>query len=263
MKRSAPEPPSSSDTTDPEPELPSSSADRRVAEHAALSQAARKACSTATSTLVSTVSRHALSKTISFSDLATFHSAAKDSNRRIPQHDFVTASRDRIVLSSKFDYVSPKDISTLSTKRRRVDLDERQEAMRHRARESVKIVGDICPRLTLRELTLAEGVLERAVTDLRGTHGEHVVQSYKLVPRKLGAAEERPSLVIGIRLLSEIPVSVASLKKVLNHCWRDGVLTVDEEIDEFNDRTLPLTECGKVAKSLGNPSLILVTRIPN
>lgn len=117
------------------------------------------------------------------------------------------------------------------------------------------------------ELTIAEAVLTRSVQTLRGANGEVAVQSFALVPKKLEVSEHESknapnSIVIAMRLNSGVAVPVDALKTVLGMCWKDGVLTSQDECCGVSAKDLPHTELGTAAMEHGNHPLLLVTAVP-
>ena len=151
-----------------------------------------------------------------------------------------------------------------SKKRKRVlDTEATTCGKVQKAVETLKSSGSFSQN----ELTIAEAVLTRSVQTLRGANGEVAVQSFALVPKKL-AVDEREvhnasdSIVIAMRLNSGVAVPMDSLKAVLGLCWKDGVLTSQDECCGVSAKDIPHTELGTAAMEHGNHPMLLVTSVP-
>ena len=95
------------------------------------------------SRLINSVSRHVLSRTSSFANLAALLSVAQQTGRHLAQRSFVATSGDVLIFSCKFDGVgaagsAPQNASSSAKKRKREaedrdeDNDERLESARKR-----------------------------------------------------------------------------------------------------------------------------------
>jgi len=112
------------------------------------------------------------------------------------------------------------------------------------------------------ELDVAQDVLIKLVTQLRGPSQEILVQSYAMLGKKLQASDERPRIVLALRLNAGIPVPVSQLKRCLGVCWRDGVVSTAPAVNGVCDADLPLTEEGAASMVFGNAPMLLVTSVP-
>ena len=112
------------------------------------------------------------------------------------------------------------------------------------------------------ELDTAQDVLVRLVTELRGPSQEMLVQSYAMLSKKLHSSDERPSIVLAIRLNAGIPIPVPHMKRCLGVCWRDGVVSIEPSVNGISDLELPLTEEGAASREQGNAPLLVVTSVP-
>lgn len=233
--------------------------------HAALAAvAAREGC-TASRLVGTTVSRHAMPSTISFANLAAMHAAVKDGNKTVPQYDFVATSGKTLVFSSRFHFEAPapppqqQQQGSASRKRRRDAREDQEEAVLA-ARK--RLEGMLAKTVPSEELDTAQDVLVKVVTELRGPSQEVLVQSYAMLSKKLQGADERPSIVLAMRLNAGIPIPVAHLKRCLGSCWRDGIVSTEASVNGVCDRDLPLTEEGDASREQGNAPMLVVTSVP-
>ena len=112
------------------------------------------------------------------------------------------------------------------------------------------------------ELEQAEGVLTRAVYELRGTNGELAIESVGLFDRTLTTGSTEKRLVLAIRVHGGVAVAVRDLKSALRDCWSDGVLTVEECVMGIRSEDLPKTAEGRLSDQWGNRSMLVVTAVP-
>jgi|TARA_B110000114_G_C15096901_1_gene402147 hypothetical protein len=240
--------------------------------HAALTTVAQNQGCTS-SKLVGTVSRHILPPTASFYNVSALHSKAHTSSTSaaVLQRTFLATSESSLVFSARFETVTtktpidvePKPLSadpmlSASNGKRKRNMHEDQEEAVSRAKKRLSSVNS--PELES-ELETAQAVIERVLT-LRGPMGEVLVQSYAILTKKLKPTDASMSVVIAIRLNAGIPVSVASIKRSLGPCWKDGVVSSTNSVNGVCDRDLPLTEEGKASKRMGNDPMLIVTSIP-
>ena len=255
------------------------------AAHATLSAAARVlAC--VDSKLVKTVSRHVLSATVSFSNVAALLAAAKaattGSSNSKPPKMFLGSSGSQLVFSAHFPSAPPPPpppstttttptptpalappppvaTSSSSGKRRR-DLAEDQAEGASRARKRLQTSVGSQSAVTSQHLDVAQRVVND-VLQLRGPLGEVAVLSYAMLTRKLGADPD-PSLIVAFRINGGVPLSVLSLKRALGACWRDGAISTEDAVRGVCERDLPLTEEAASSARLGNKPILIVTSVP-
>lgn len=257
------------------------------AAHTTLSAAARVlAC--VDSKLVKTVSRHVLSATVSFSNVAALLAAAKaattGSSNSKPPKMFLGSSGSQLVFSAHFPSAPPPPpppstttttpaptptlappppvattTSSSSGKRRR-DLAEDQAEGASRARKRLQTSVGSQSAVTSQHLDVAQRVVND-VLQLRGPLGEVAVLSYAMLTRKLGADPD-PSLIVAFRINGGVPLSVLSLKRALGACWRDGAISTEDAVRGVCERDLPLTEEAASSARLGNKPILIVTSVP-
>lgn len=119
------------------------------------------------------------------------------------------------------------------------------------------------PTLPSDQLDVAQRVLTRLVRNLRGPHGEIVVQSYAILSKKLGVADSQPRVVVAARLNAGIELKVELLKSCLGVCWADGLITTQPTLHGIGKLELPLSEEASAAAFFGNASMLLVTSVPS
>ena len=233
--------------------------DAHADAHATLAAvAARQGC--ASSRLVgSGVSRHVLPSTISFSNLTALHEVVKDVHKKVPQYDFLATSGASLVFSSRFNFVPSAPAAPSSRKRMRDARDDQEEVVRTVRKRLERVVASTVP---LEDLDTAQDVLLKLVTELRGPSQEVLVQSYAMLSKKLQASDERPSIVLALRLNAGIPIPVSHLKRCLGACWRDGVVSAEASVNDITELDLPLTEEGAASREHGNAPLLVVTSVP-
>jgi type IV secretory pathway VirB10-like protein len=251
------------------------------AAHATLSAAARVlAC--VDSKLVKTVSRHVLSATVSFSNVAALLAAAKaattGSSNSKPPKMFLGSSGSQLVFSAHFPSAPPPPpppttttpalappppvatSSSSSSGKRRRDLAEDQAEGASRARKRLQTSVGSQSAVTSQHLDVAQRVVND-VLQLRGPLGEVAVLSYAMLTRKLGADPD-PSLIVAFRINGGVPLSVLSLKRALGACWRDGAISTEDAVRGVCERDLPLTEEAASSARLGNKPILIVTSVP-
>ena len=259
------------------------------AAHATLSAAARVlAC--VDSKLVKTVSRHVLSATVSFSNVAALLAAAKaatpGSSNSKPPKMFLGSSGSQLVFSAHFPSAPPPPLpppppppppsttatttpalappppvaTTSSSGKRRRDLAEDQAEGASRARKRLQTSVGSQSAVTSQHLDVAQRVVND-VLQLRGPLGEVAVLSYAMLTRKLGADPD-PSLIVAFRINGGVPLSVLSLKRALGACWRDGAISTEDAVRGVCERDLPLTEEAASSARLGNKPILIVTSVP-
>lgn len=231
--------------------------------HAGLTASAKQQSASESSLVNGVVSRHTLPATVSFSNLAALHSAVKDSNKLVPQFDFVASSAGALVFSSRFRYAPPPppmEAAGEKSRKRRRDAGEAHEDRVSEARKQLaKLLPESVPKS---ELDVAESVLISLLTELRGPSRELLIQSYALLTKKLESSDERPRVVLALRLQGGVGVPVSHLKRCLGVCWKDGLLSTEPTVAGVDETDLPLSQEGRVSKDLGNLPLLLVTSVP-
>jgi len=233
--------------------------DKLLKSHEAITAAATSQHAVESQLVNGTVSRHELPSTISFTNLSQLHSAVREENKNVSQYDFVASSGRRLLFSSKFNFSPDPPPAAASRKRQRDTRDDlEEEVLRTRARFA-KCAPSSIPS---EELDVAQDVLAKLVTQLRGPSQEILVQSYSITSKKLQASDERQSVVLALRLNAGIPVPISQLKRCLGPCWRDGVLSTETSVNGVCDSGLPLTEEGSASMEQGNAPLLIVTSVP-
>ena len=231
--------------------------------HAAIAAAAAKQGATASRLVNGAVSRHSLPSTVSFANLAAMHTAVKEANRQVHQYDFVATSALELVFSSRFRFAPPPPPATDNggsrKKRQREARDDQEDAVVAARKRLARVLPATVPS---EELDVAQDVLTKLVTQLRGPSQEILVQSYAMLGKKLQPSDERPRIVLALRLNAGIPVPVSQLKRCLGVCWRDGVVSTASAVSGVCDHDLPLTEEGAVSMEMGNAPMLLVTSVP-
>lgn len=232
--------------------------------HDIITNAASAQGATASALVCDSVSRHNLPSTVSFTNLSAIHSAVKEANKKVLQLDFVATSGKTLVFSSKFNFVStpvPVEASSEvgSRKRRRDAQNDHEDAVIGARRRLAKNASSALPA---EELDIAQDVLTKMVTGLRGPSGEILVQSFAMLSRKLQTSDERPRVLLALRLNAGIPIPVSQLKRCLGPCWRDGVLSTESSVNGVCDSDLPLSEEGAASMEQGNLSMLVVTSVP-
>ena len=225
--------------------------------HVAIAAAAARQGATE-SRLVNSVSRHIFAATVSFANLGAVHAVVKDMNEKIKSLDFVASSGSELVFSSKFNFApTPPEITSVSRKRRR-DVQEDQADAVFAARKRLE---KMAISISSEDLDTAQDVLVRLVTELRGPSNEKLVESYAILLKKLHTSDDRPRVVLALRLNAGIPIPISLFKSCLGKCWKDGILTTDETIDGVCARELPLTDEALASREHGNAPLLVVTSI--
>ena len=245
------------DALDPEASL-------RLA-HEKIAATAAKQGATASRLINNTVSRHQLPSTVSFTNLSAMHSTVKEVNKQVKQYDFVATSAHTLVFSSKFNFSPPPPDTSVGAasggrrKRQRDARDEHEDAVLAARKRLAKMLPTTVPT---EELDIAQDVLVRTITQLRGPSQELLVQSYAMLSKKLQPSDDRPRIVIAMRLNAGIPVPVAQLKYCLGLCWRDGVVSTASSVNGVCDQDLPLTDECSASMELGNAPMLVVTSVP-
>tara|TARA_B110001452_G_scaffold193185_1_gene163150 strand:- start:864 stop:1607 length:744 start_codon:yes stop_codon:yes gene_type:complete len=217
------------------------------------------------SSLIGTVSRHVLASTTTFQTLASLHGGAKDANKILRAYDFVATSGAKLVFSVKFNLPMSGSGEAEPEPRPRTTKRKRDLADGHclQVQSCVKRVntgaGSAVPR---QEVDVAEAVLTRMVRDVRGPNGEMLVESFGVFVRKLSEQDERPSLVLAVRINAGLAVPVSQLKAALGSCWQDGVVSSESSVMGVQDSDLPLTDEGSASLAQGNSPLLVVTSVP-
>lgn len=218
------------------------------------------------SSLIGTVSRHVLAPTTTFQTLASLHGGAKDANKIMRAYDFVATSGAQLVFSVKFNLpisvaageVEPEPRSR-TNKRKRDLADGHCMQVQNCVKRVNTGAGSAVPR---QEVDVAEAVLTRMVRDVRGPNGEMLVESFGVFVRKLSEQDERPSLVLAVRINAGLAVPVSQLKAALGSCWQDGVVSSESSVMGVQDSDLPLTDEGSASLAQGNSPLLVVTSVP-
>lgn len=231
--------------------------------HEAIAATAARQGATSSRLINNTVSRHQLPDTVSFTNLSAMHSTVKEVNRKVKQYDFVATSARDLVFSSKFNFSPPEPSSGTSgngsRKRQRDVRDEHEDAVADARKRLARLLPSSVPS---EELDIAQDVLVRTITQLRGPSHEILVQSYAMLSKKLQPSDDRPRIVLAMRLNAGIPVPVSLLKHCLGLCWRDGVVSTASSVNGVCDQDLPLTDECSASMELGNVPMLVVTSVP-
>ena len=120
------------------------------------------------------------------------------------------------------------------------------------------------PTLPSDQLDVAQRVLTRLVRNLRGPHGEIVVQSYAILSKKLGVADSQPRVVVAARLNAGIELESRAAQEFASACaGRTGLITTQPTLHGIGKLELPLSEEASAAAFFGNASMLLVTSVPS
>lgn len=147
------------------------------------------------------------------------------------------------------------------------------DAQLSKARKTLENANDL--KLNSAELEIAERVLNRISTTLRGPCGEICMQSCAIstvYESKCSISNKNNHneisnhchrVVVAARLAAGVPVQIDALKRCLGGCWNDfGVLTSKSTFEGLCKSELPLNGAGKISEKLGNYSLLLVSKVP-
>lgn len=233
----------------------------RAALHGVMCDAARDAhCRV--SEFENDVSVHTLPPTVSFADLATLHKAACECGKRVPQTDYLATCESDLVFSCNFrEAPTRKDEPELLQKHRKRRRDDRED-------QTTRIDGardrlaKCMSELPSSELDVARNVLVNLVNDLRGTSNEIIVQSFALLGKKLHATDDKPRVLIAVRLNAGVAVPIALLKRCLGPCWCDGAITTESSVSNVSDADMPLSEEARASRAFGNVPVMIVTSAP-
>lgn len=218
-----------------------------AAEHSALMSAATSVRATSSELSASGVSRHVLPPTVAFSALNTLHEAAKATSGRASS-DFIAVLQDDLL----FTYAS--NYERKGNGKRKGDMCVEDEVD--------QIMKPLKNKVDAPQASTARAVIVRLMRDLKGVNGELIVQSLVVVYQKLRPSDVGERVVIAARLMSAVPIPIGRLKGALGECWIDGAVTTDEDSELFGTFELPLSEEGKIARSLGHRTLRLITAVP-
>tara|TARA_B110000858_G_scaffold188293_1_gene233637 strand:- start:19991 stop:20695 length:705 start_codon:yes stop_codon:yes gene_type:complete len=219
-------------------------------EHELLKSVAIKQNCTASSLEGGQVSVHKLPETTSFSNIEALVKVTQ-------RLTYIGTSGSELVFSAHLNPKEDEECTHSSKKRRRTHAEEDGcdvAAARMRLSRSV-------PDLNSQELDVAEQVLNRLVTDMRGPGGEVVVQSYAMLSKKLGSTESRQRVVVAARLNAGIAIRVDLLKRCMGQCWSDGLITTLPTLHGIGQLELPLSEEASASSFFGNSAILLVTSI--
>lgn len=214
------------------------------------------------STFENDVSVHTLPPTVSFANLATLHKAAGECGKRSPQTDYLATCGSDLVFSCNFrEAPVRRDDSQLVQKHRKRRRDDREDQTTRidGARDRLaKCVSE----LPSSELDVARNVLVNIVNDLRGVSNEIIVQSFALLGKKLHTTDDKPRVLIALRLNAGVAVPIALLKRCLGPCWCDGAITTENSVSNVSDTDMPLSDEARASRAFGNVPIMIVTSAP-
>ena len=214
------------------------------------------------STFENDVSVHTLPPTVSFADLAALHRTAGECGKRAPQTDYLATCGSDLVFSCNFrEAPARKDEAELLQKHRKRRRDDREDqtARIDGARDRL---AKCMSELPTGELDVARNVLVNLVNDLRGVSNEIIVQSFALLGKKLHNTDDKPRVLIAVRLNAGVAVPIALLKRCLGPCWCDGAITTENSVSNVSDADMPLSEEARASRAFGNVPVMIVTSAP-
>lgn len=230
--------------------------------HNRIAAAVKSVLPSTESCLVGSVSKHTLRDTISFSNLNAMHGHVKAEAKESPQCDFIAASGQRLVYSSRFGTLQPSAaVTALTTGRKRQrDAEATQENTALTSAEEVRRRVTSAEGMKNEDAARISSALYGVLTSLKGPSGEEVVQSYAVFVKQISQfGYTGPIIVLALRCTSGVPIPVSTLKRALGTCWNDGIVTVQRTYAPLGleEKDLPLSEEGNVAAQMGNAPLLI------
>lgn len=230
--------------------------------HARIAAALKSVVPSTESRLVGSVSKHTLPDTISFSNLNAMHGHVKTEAKESPQCDFIAASGQRLVYSSRFGTLQPSAVVTASTtgRKRQRAADSAQDNTALTSAEEVQRRVTSAEGMNLEDASRISSALYGVLTSLKGPSGEEVVQSYAVLVKQISQfGYTGPIIVLALRCTSGVAIPVSTLKRALGSCWNDGIVTVQRTYAPLGleEKDLPLSEEGSAAAEMGNAPLLI------
>lgn len=210
------------------------------------------------STFRNGVSVHCMRPSISFGNLSAILSAASNDVHRT----FVGTVDGSIVVSVNFGYERPTPAAAPARSKKRA-RDPHEEAAEQAVAQVKRRAGaaDAPDEATLES---ARRTLHALLAGLRGAGGEIVIESWGLAFKKPEAsvANQRPRLIVSVRLTPGVAVSVATLFRLLGpRCKADGMLTTQHSSSLATGFNLPLSEHAQTAEVHGQRALTLFATV--
>jgi hypothetical protein len=239
----------------------------REKSHALLSAVAKmQQCKVGT--LVGKVSAHELPRTVSFQVLERLHQCCKEASALCPQSAYVGTDGARMVFSVRFDDggggegegegdgdgEADGDAPPRGVKRQRVvdNCDDRVEAV---------LAGLRKAKVADAKAKQAGDVLRKLLARLRGQQRETAVDSFCVTTKKLAPEDAAPRVVLAVRLNAGIAVPLGALQRCLGACWKDGVLSIEDDVGGVSVADLPRSGLSKAAGEFGIASMHFVTSV--
>lgn len=227
----------------------------RAAAHVALERVV--APLHARSTLACGVSRHQLSKSISFDTVMKLLSAAPEGGRCV----FLGANVEGLVISLSFAHadaprkrkrcaptLADRVVQRLSGSKRKHGTLEEEEVQRAVDKVRTSLGGEHGE-----QLARAQAALTALLASVRGSEGETCIESYGL---HAGETASSPKLVMAVRFSPGVALPLADIRNALGKSCVDGMITSSHDADT-QSRTLPLSESGLVACAAGAVSVTM------
>lgn len=197
-------------------------------------------------------------QSVSFANLSAILAAATGETQRT----FVGTVDGSIVVSVNFGYERPAPAAPPARSKKRA-RDPHEDAAEQAVAQVKRRAGKASE---LEEVTLdaARSALHALLADLRGAGGETAIESYGLSFKKpeASAAEQRPRLILSVRLTPGVAVPAATLFRLLGpRCKTDGMLTTQDSTSLANGFNLPLSEQAQTAEIHGQRALTLFATV--
>lgn len=210
------------------------------------------------STFRNGVSVHRMRQSVSFSNLSAILTAATGQTHQT----FVGTVDGSIVVSVNFGYERPASEAApaRSKKRARDPHEEAAEQAVAQVKRRIGGKGDLKDAI----LDAARCALKALLEGLRGASGEPAIESWGLSFKKPGAggADQRPRLILSMRLTPGVAVPLATLFRLLGpRCKADGMLTTQDSTSLAAGFNLPLSEQAQTAEVHGQRALTLFATV--
>ena len=89
---------------------------------------------------------------------------------------------------------------------------------------------------------------------------ERSVQSFGVFVKRL-PTNNRPIIMLAVRLNTATPVRISEVRKILSDSWADGVFSTEDKIEGLEGVELPFSEEADVCMQHGNHPLLIVTSV--
>ena len=235
---------------------PSTPVQSRQQIHDAIAAAASK-FSGSTSLLENGVSLHTLPSSVSFTQVKTMLSAAKEYDDRA----FVGTKNGKLVFSVNFSYESPKQVESEQKKVKKRVRDPHEEAVQaavHRVKRGVSEED-----LNVSMIENAKSALDAMLTQLRGARNETAIESWGLSFKKEETSKMlRPRLILSFRMTPAVAISAKKLFKFLGAgCRTDGMLSTQNSSSIDHGFNLPLSEQATESEKHGQKAFNLFATV--